>query len=49
MIGIAMEVVLAFDFVHFLGLTPNELLVGVVSVAACLLLLNVMATSRPNL
>lgn len=48
MIDRAMAVLLAFDFVHFLGLTADELLVGVVALAACLLLFNVMATDRPN-
>ena len=47
MIDRAMAVVLAFDFVHFLGLTADGLLGGVVALAACLLLFNVMATDRP--
>jgi hypothetical protein len=41
-------VVLAFDFVHFLRLTPGEILVGVLSVAACLLLFDIVPTDRPN-
>lgn len=48
MIGRAMALVLAFDFVHFLGLTAAELLVGALSVAACLLFFNIMATDRPD-
>ncbi len=48
MIGRAMAVVLAFDFVHFLGLTADELLIGAVSLVACLLLFDVMATDGPN-
>ena len=44
-----MAVVLAFDFVHFLELTANELLVGAASLVAGLLLFDVMAKDRPHL
>ena len=40
--------VLAFDFVYLSGLTGDDLLGGVVSLAACFLLFNVMAKDRSN-
>jgi hypothetical protein len=43
-----MAVVLAFDFVHFLGLTADELLVGAASLAGCLLVFNAVSTDRTN-
>lgn len=40
--------VLAFNFIHCPRVTSDEILVGVLSVAACLLFFNVFATNRPN-
>ena len=40
--------VLAFDFVFFSGLTGDDLLGGIVSLLACLVLFNVVAKDRPN-
>jgi hypothetical protein len=45
---VAMMSVLAFELVHFAGLTSNDLLGGVVSLLACLVLFNVMAKDSPN-
>lgn len=40
--------VLALDFVYFPGLSGNDLLGGLVSLLACLVLYNVMAEDRPK-
>jgi len=40
--------VLAFDFVFFSGLTGDDLLGGIVSLLACLVLFNVVAKDPPN-
>lgn len=40
--------ILAFDVVYFSGLTGNDVLGGVISLLACLVLYNVMAEDRPN-
>ncbi|PBB24016.1 hypothetical protein CK227_24380 [Mesorhizobium sp. WSM4308] len=40
--------VLAFELVYFAGLTSHDLLGGVVSLLACLVLVNVMAKDSPN-
>jgi len=45
---VAMMSVLAFELVYFAGLTSNDLLGGVVSLLACLVLFNVMAKDSPN-
>ncbi|WP_352637684.1 hypothetical protein [Mesorhizobium sp. M0674] len=40
--------VLAFDLVYFSGLTLGDLLGSVISLLACLVLYNALATDRPN-
>ena len=45
---VGMMSVLAFELVYFAGLTSNDLLGGVVSLLACLVLFNVMAKDSPN-
>ena len=45
--GTAMAV-LAFETVYLFGLTGDDLLGGVVSMVACMLLFNAMAKDRSN-
>lgn len=47
MMGTAMAV-LAFDTIYFFGLTGDDLIGGVVSLVACMLLFNAMAKDRSN-